>query len=243
MVKEDAAAKALAYFARALGLNPGNRVAASRIVWVLNQHSFPLPLLQCPDGLDERQRAAAYSINFDNKDFAGNWAFILKGKSIIDGRSGRELSRVEFDGQLRRPPSFSRDGEKMAIVTSSNKIEVFLSRSGALALPARYDTNGPFAMFTPEGRSLITGGNQFGDVEVWDLLSQSHTVNRLPHQATVWAMSVSVDGRLLATGVRNGEAHCGTSAQVYQQASPAPARSIFPKLPSVRTGTSYSPNM
>ncbi|MEO5803383.1 MAG: WD40 repeat domain-containing serine/threonine-protein kinase [Verrucomicrobiota bacterium] len=51
LAKEDQAGKGLAYFARALRLNPANRVAPYRIVSLLNQRDFPIQLPGRPESL------------------------------------------------------------------------------------------------------------------------------------------------------------------------------------------------
>jgi hypothetical protein len=178
LTREDAAGKALAYFARAVKLNPSNYVAATRIVSLLGQRSFPLPLATQPEGLPPGQ-PPAYSRRYRQGPSIESDPYVLKGRSIIERQSGRELSRVDFEGEVVDGPSFCRDGTKMVILTSANKInkiEIFFTKNGERvmpSIPAAGSGSPPFALFTPDGRRLIIGGKSSDEVEVWDLMSRT----------------------------------------------------------------------
>jgi serine/threonine protein kinase/WD40 repeat protein len=222
LAREDAAGKALAYFARAVRLNPSNHVAATRIVSLLSQHDFPLPLFQRPGDLDAKQRASTQL-----EELA------LSGRSVIEKRSGRELSRLAFEGDLESDPSFSADGEKVAFMTSSNKIEVFFTHTGDRVMPPIRDPRSLYTglIFTPDNRELVIGHSP---VELWDLITGKQSFQRPAGRTTVLAMGISRDGRLLATGLRSGE------ARLWNLLTAAPAREPCPG-PTITPGVKWSP--
>jgi len=53
--------------------------------------------------------------------------------------------------------------------------------------------------FTPDGRSLVTGGEDH-TVKIWDLVSQSVRKRLVGHESDIFSVDVSADGRLIASG-------------------------------------------
>ena len=226
LVREDAAGKALAFFARAVRLDGSNRVAGMRIVSLLNQRSFPLPLAQRPESLGTPTNADnSASLSETNSD--GNKDLILREKSVIDPKSGRELSKVVFGGEADSEPVFSANQDKMAILTSSNKVEVFFTRTGEPVLPsitARHIGGFRTLLFTPDGRELIVGGSGRGAIEVWDLVSKRPSFKKLREASTVMALDTSADGRRLVAGIRTGEAQLWDLRTGLRAGEPCPGR-------------------
>ena len=222
LAEEDMSGKALACFARAARLNPSNHVAATRIVSLLTQRNFPLPLVKRTEGFDSQAEPKKRHNFFYQNSIVGSSALHLKGKQLFDRKSNQQVSQVEFEGTLHRQPVFSSDGERMAILTSANKIEVFFTRTGATVIPpipAVHTGSAQFVLFTPDGENLLVGGSSSALVEVWNLES-GRLITKLQHQATVWATATSADGRLLVTGVRSGDARVWNLASGKQISEP-----------------------
>ncbi|PWU15131.1 MAG: hypothetical protein C5B50_15900 [Verrucomicrobia bacterium] len=193
LVREKETTKALAYFARGTRLNPGNLVAATRIVSLLNQSDFPLPV-RTPAGFISR--AAARRSSPDVR---------LVGKAIVDKKSGKEISRLNYDGEFDsgQEPTFSDDGQKIA-VSCKNSTEVFYTHTGERVMPSLptplFSSSGP--AFTPDSRQLVIARKS---VQVWDLLTGKSGF-ATPETPNAFDFSISGDGRLLATSLRTKEA-------------------------------------
>jgi WD40 repeat protein/tRNA A-37 threonylcarbamoyl transferase component Bud32 len=206
LTKDDAASKALAYYASALRLNPSNRVATARIVTLLSSRNFPLPLISPPKELVDSQAASDRSRSFQFDRSPEDLVFAFENGVLSNRQTGERISTIMFAGQMDRKPVYSHDFEKMAILTMDN-IEVFYTKTGKPVLPpimAKHTGSAPYLMFTPDDRSLLVGGKSTGVLEVWDLVQPELSRTNFQHASTVWSMAISADGRLLASGVRNG---------------------------------------
>ncbi len=126
LAREGNSAKALAHFARALRLDPANRVAAQRIISMLNQRDFPLPLPGRPENAAfDPFEVAAYSS--DGRRFC----VITNQNSVVvfDSRDGRTVGRpFQFD-QAPASAHLNLDGSRL-MVGLSNTVSVWDCASG-----------------------------------------------------------------------------------------------------------------
>ncbi|HEX3147179.1 MAG TPA: hypothetical protein VHR66_03800, partial [Gemmataceae bacterium] len=56
--------------------------------------------------------------------------------------------------------------------------------------------------FMPDGKRIVVGGNRRGEgtVQVWDVASKERVKEFKGHEAAVWTVAVSADGKLIASG-------------------------------------------
>jgi WD40 repeat protein/tRNA A-37 threonylcarbamoyl transferase component Bud32 len=117
----------------------------------------------------------------------------------------KRLCRVEVDpvivhGQpgTMQSVAFSPDGERFATVSDDQSIKIWSTNTGTewLTLPGVGEVY--CATFVPDGHWLVTGDRQ-GVVTAWDLSDHRPALKFPPHSAAVRGLSVSPDGRLLAS--------------------------------------------
>ncbi len=196
LVREKEMCRALAYFARALRINSSNSVAATRIVSLLSQCNFPLPIV--------RERIAVPAVRFPTPTNSPRLA--LRGKSVFDTRSGKELSRLQLDGEdsllADVPLVFSPNGKVVAFCTDY-EVGVFSTETGERILPSiRGSTHYCTPVFTPDSRHLIIGTSV---VQVWDIAAKRPVFTSEDLATIIFTMALSPEGRLLATYYRDRE--------------------------------------
>ena len=196
LVREKEMCRALAYFARALRINSSNSVAATRIVSLLNQCNFPLPIV--------RERMAVPAVRFPTP--TNSPRLELRGKSVVDTRSGKELSRLQLDGEdsllADVPLVFSPNGKVVAFYTHY-QVGVFSTETGERIMPSiRRSTPYCTPVFTPDSRHLIIGTSV---VQVWDIAAKRAVFTSDDLATSIFTMALSPEGRLLATYYRDRE--------------------------------------
>jgi WD40 repeat protein len=140
----------------------------------------------------------------------GKLAFV--GNQVVEVDTGRVLFSLE---EKRRgdaassPPIFSPDGQKLAIETSSELMEVLSTTNGQPimpGIPTPLRGPDPFARFSPDSQKVVIAGRHDSLVGVWDLRLHRQSYPDLRPGSTCFTLDISRDGRLLATGARDGEA-------------------------------------
>jgi RNA polymerase sigma factor (sigma-70 family) len=117
---------------------------------------------------------------------------------LIDAASGKQ--RATFPGNRA---AFSRDGATLATggATREGAIKLWDVATGKEKLTLKghgYDFGPQDLAFTPDGRSLVSGGN--GTLKVWDLTSGKERVSIKHPDNHVFNLALSPDGRTVAVG-------------------------------------------
>lgn len=112
-----------------------------------------------------------------------------------------DIRRNELHPLLPEVPAdmrFSPDGARLAVTDYHRRLRLFDGRTGvpAESLPGHLGTVSAVA-FTPDGRQLVTGGDDYTLV-VWNLATQREVFRSNLRTRTFW-ITVSPDGRWLAT--------------------------------------------
>ena len=89
---------------------------------------------------------------------------------------------------------FSSDGKAILTTSDDRKARLWDASTGIpLGEPLRHDGNVYAAVFSPNGRTVLSGSDN--EARLWWMLRGTH----LPHQAPVQAVAFSPDGNTLLT--------------------------------------------
>ncbi len=150
--------------------------------------SAPFPPLFAPDS-----RRLLTGIGGSDPDFDALAAW--------DVASGQRLPYVLRGQQMMLDHvAFSPDGERIAALRTDGRLVLLRANDGTTARLLGTSTD-PLAappVFTPDGRTLITAIKN--RVHIWEVASGGEIVRRTGHQDVVRELTLSADGRLLASG-------------------------------------------
>jgi WD40 repeat protein/tRNA A-37 threonylcarbamoyl transferase component Bud32 len=182
--KGGSAGKALAFFAKAVSLDVSNRIAAQRIVCMLNQRDFPLPLSGPPAEFQIREPTSANARELVSKLYKGDKGNLFRWST----------------------PTLSPDGQKLAFITDQNKTIVISTQNGEEIMPeipTLTTAFTPFVRFSPDNQNFILSGGLDG-IQIYNLKRQKPAM-----QIGAMPMSQDIDfshsGLLMVSGARNGE--------------------------------------
>jgi tRNA A-37 threonylcarbamoyl transferase component Bud32 len=101
--------------------------------------------------------------------------------------------------------AFAPDGGTVATGDTSGGIRLWGTDDGAERASFEGDPLGIRALaFTPDGRTLVSAGNGAKDVKLWDVATREQVGVLSGYENVVLCLALSADGRLLATGSRDG---------------------------------------
>jgi tRNA A-37 threonylcarbamoyl transferase component Bud32 len=101
--------------------------------------------------------------------------------------------------------TFSPDGTTLATGDTSGRIRLWDPAGGAERASFEGDPLGVRAVaFTPDGQTLVSAGSGGKDVKLWDVSSEKQVGELGGYDTIVLSLALSPDGRLLATGSRDG---------------------------------------
>ncbi len=136
-------------------------------------------------------------------------AFSPDGASIATGDSGGQVDIWKIGGKLSRrlqldprrnlgAPCFAPDGKRIACCSgSSARVYDALSGTYQAAYPIRGGM--PFSLaFTPDGKRMLAGTAE-GDLLAWNTAARRLEFRMRLHAERIAALSVSPDGRMVAT--------------------------------------------
>jgi len=170
LAQENNSSKALAYFARALRIDPDNRVAAQRIVSLLNQRDFPLPMLARPAELTfDPLRVMAYSADLRRFCVVTNETTL----AVCDGRDGHLIGKpLPVEDRLTGTNWFFHTGIREADAQTNGRIFILFDGDGSrLAVGLTNKTtfwecatglklgelSGKLDAFSPDGKFAVLG--------------------------------------------------------------------------------------
>ena len=157
LAREGGSAKALAHFARALRLDPDNRVAAQRIISLLNQRDFPLPLTGPPEDVAfDPLGVLAYSADQRRFCIRTNENSVM----VLEGKARRLVGKLlQFDEPIHLA-RLNQDGTRLAVVGLTNRTTFWDCESGAQLGEVR----GALEALSPD-RRLAFVGNRVVEVD------------------------------------------------------------------------------
>jgi WD40 repeat protein len=134
--------------------------------------------------------------------------------------------------------AFARDGRHLATAHGrANAFDIWESATGAKVGSVKAEPDAIWCLAyesAPEGGVLFSGGID-GSLRRWDVRQQRMTHSRRVYQFAIDAITVSPDGRFVATGCRGGP------VQLWETAALEPVATL-PGLPQTTRGVAFSPN-
>lgn len=192
----------LAYLARVLRDDPGNAVAAERLLSALSQRHFLLP--RTPP---LRHGAAVNGARFSTD---GRWV-------VTASEDGTARVWEAGTGQPAGPPlrhagpvrwaEFSADGERVATASADGTARVWAAGTGqALTPPLVHRGAVSGARFSPNGRVLATASDDH-TARVWEAGTGRPLTPPLVHGNRLFTLAFTPDGQRLVTAAADSAAH------------------------------------
>jgi WD40 repeat protein len=130
----------------------------------------------------------------------GNEETGLDAIAVSEVGSGRRLATLDGATTMLNQMAFTPDSRLLTVMASNGRLQLLDARTGKLVrllgMGAAPMTVAP--IFTPDGRTLIAAIKD--RVHIWEVASGGEIVCRSGHQDVVRALTMSADGRLLASG-------------------------------------------
>ena len=132
--------------------------------------------------------------------FASNGRLLAVGientLALLDARNGREVRRIEADGNEAPRPAFSPDGKVLAGRGLDKQIHLWEVATGLERCQFQGQNGGVMCLaFDPSGRLLVTGGAD-GTALVWDVTGRSgQGPDRTPDLEGMWQILSQADAR------------------------------------------------
>jgi WD40 repeat protein len=122
-------------------------------------------------------------------------------RSSAKAAGGRPGSLREVDLMLFAAVAFSRDGRRIATACAGSALLWDATDEQAVARPLPHPGNVVCLAFSPDGKTILTGGVDHA-AKFWDVATGQPALkfDSLLHHDTVMAVAVSPDGRTVATG-------------------------------------------
>jgi WD40 repeat protein len=200
LLRDGQVSPALAHLASVLRKEPDNRTVAARIVSVLMERSFPLPI--CPP-IPHGTPVGLVMFSPDGKRIATASSDGVVG--IWDADTGRASVPLMSHAGKVVLVKFSPDGRRLYTASADKTARVWDTESGLEALPALVHS-APITMaeLTIDGRKLITVAD--GKLRMWDAGSGQATPTVIDVYGYAFCIDISADGRRVVMGGRTGVA-------------------------------------
>jgi eukaryotic-like serine/threonine-protein kinase len=166
---------------------------------------------------------------------------------VWDAGTGREIGTLDTHRREVLGVVFSRDGEHLALASRDGKVKLWDATrleedatrldekpKARLTLSARVAGPGVNVAFSPDGRRLVTGGEE-NTVKIWDVQNGADLQTLRGHNGDVYTVAFSPDGRWIASA---GE---DSAVKVWDSRSGKLVRS-FRGHTSVVTSVAFSPD-
>jgi WD40 repeat protein/serine/threonine protein kinase len=152
---------------------------------------------------DEADVAGVHTLSMTNFHIA-SWSYSPLRIKIWNFETRKLLHELAPSGPPTWRGNFSRRGD-VALGAGDGSVTVWKAEAGWAPInlqPHRRNVAG--AAFTPDGRILVTGGQE-GTAKLWDLATHREIGTMKGHLRSIWALDVSPDGSRLATSAGGAE--------------------------------------
>jgi RNA polymerase sigma factor (sigma-70 family) len=139
------------------------------------------------------------ALSRDGRNLATSCNHHLNGNHTVrlwETATGKPLLRYPVPEEGIAHVTFSPDSRRVATVSWDGAVCLWEAVSGKLL--RRWDRFGPLA-FTADGKTLVCGGWGDGKIRFLDLVTGNETRQFEAHAEGIWALSLSRDGKALAT--------------------------------------------
>lgn len=189
---------ALAHLARILRKDPGNVVAAARLMAALSQRSFPLPAGELThDGL---VRSAHFSRDGQHVVSASD----DRTARVWDTATVRLLQALTGHGDAVLSANLSTDGSRIVTASKDRTARIWKTATGELLRELKHDWWVRSAQFSPEGERVLTVASNA--VAVWNALTGALLFKREVFGAHARDAQFSPDGQRVAAASQDGTA-------------------------------------
>jgi WD40 repeat protein/serine/threonine protein kinase/class 3 adenylate cyclase/DNA/RNA endonuclease YhcR with UshA esterase domain len=204
MVEEQDNGRALATFAQALRTDPGNRVAAQRIVSLLTQRDFALPWTQKPPSGETFEPPLHASLRVTDQGV--RVVMPDAGTESVPLRIGPEIAEGSRNELSRNPPVAVSPDQRIAAIKLPFRIHFYeLSTGQPLGKPAKARAKGYVHMrFSPDGSQLWLSSLPGGIASVLPVGGENSEEAFVFHNSPVARTAFDPSGRRLASFARDG---------------------------------------
>jgi WD40 repeat protein/serine/threonine protein kinase len=229
LLKVGKTADALAHLSGLLRANPADRVLAERLLTLLTQRTFVLPLFEsiideAPIGVANLgpEGTAIGSAQFSPD---GSYLLIISGEGarVFDARNGRPITAFVRHIHAILTAQFSPDGKRVVTGSSDGDAKIWEVLPGEP--PARLLQSGRgdvrSATFSPDGQRLVTGSMD-QTARIWDANTGSLLTDKLGHKGTVAFADFSPNGREVITCSYDG------TARIWNAQTAEPVTELLP---------------
>jgi WD40 repeat protein/serine/threonine protein kinase len=205
--QKDPAAK-LAYLARAVRNDPGNRVASITLEQLITREgSFPKAPLS----------SFQHGTSLVNASFSPDGRWIVTASAdctarVWDAANGKAIGEsMRHDGQVKSAV-FSPDGKWIVTAGEDGAAHLWASTSGKpVGEPMRHDGRVNSAVFSPDGKWVVTASDD-GTARRWEAATGKPVGQPLQHNKDVWYADFSPDGKWVVTASGDGTARVWETA-------------------------------
>jgi WD40 repeat protein/serine/threonine protein kinase len=192
--QKDSAAK-LAYLARAVRNDPGNRAAAITLEQLITREAlFPNALLR---SFPHDQSVVTASFSPDAK-----WVVTASDDHtarVWDVATGQEVGQPLQHESRVNTATFSPDGKSVVTASADHTARVWEAATGkAIGEPLRHDSRVNSASFSPDGKWVVTASED-STARVWEMATGQAVGKPLRHDGFVYTAGFSSDGKWVVT--------------------------------------------
>lgn len=193
LVEEKNEPKALAYLSRALRYDSENPAVLARMLSLLSQRNWLLPVVE-PLKHDNEVRSAAFSPN-------GKWVVTVSGNSasVWNAATGKPLFQpLQHRGKVNSVV-FSPDSRRVLTASDDDTAQLWDVETGKkINEPFMHNDSINAAVFSRDGKWIATVSKD-KTARVWNAETGQAVTEPLPHDGPVYAVIFQPDGRAIVT--------------------------------------------